>query len=53
MSNYQPNKWTIWPLFMAFGFLCMAPPNTTPLLILRAITIAAITYSITHRLCKR
>lgn len=52
-SSNGPSKWEIWPLMMAVGFVCMAKSNSMAELILRAVTIAALTYSISHRLCRR
>lgn len=48
-----PSKWEIWPLMMALGFVCMAKNNSNAELVMRAITVASLTYSISHRLCKR
>jgi hypothetical protein len=47
------SKWEVWPLMMTVGFVAMADNNGMTELILRAITIAALTYSISHRLCRR
>jgi hypothetical protein len=46
------SKWDIWPLMMAVGFTCMAKNEGFAELILRSITIAALTYSISHRLTR-
>jgi hypothetical protein len=47
------SKWEIWPLMMALGFVCMAKSNGWAELIPRVLTVAALTYSISHRLCRR
>lgn len=52
-SAAGPSKWEIWPLLMALGFICMAKNNSMGELYLRALTIVALTYSISHRLCRR
>lgn len=48
-----PNKWELWPLLMALGFVCMAENNNMTELTLRAVTIIALTYSISVRLCRK
>jgi len=48
-----PSKWEIWPLLMALGFICMSKNNSMAELYLRALTIVALTYTISHRICKR
>lgn len=48
-----PDKWEIWPLLMALGFICMAKNVSMGEFYLRALSIVFLTYSISHRLCKR
>lgn len=47
------SKWEIWPLIMALGFVCMAKNNGWAEFIARVLTVVALTYSISHRLCRR
>jgi hypothetical protein len=48
----RPNLWKVWPLMMALGFVCMADNTGLDQMTLRALTIVALTYSISLELCR-
>ena len=47
------SKWQIWPLLMAFGFVCIQQPKTMFEFVSCVGAITALTFSISCVLCRR
>lgn len=53
MKSKPANFWELWPLLMGLCFVVMAPFTNGPTFILRALTVVALTYSLSRRLSRR